>query len=74
MAAAAAFADVNQCLQWIGFTDVQHHNSIIAEGGFNSLNDFIDVMETDIRDRAKSFSKCSPAANCINFGMRRLSP
>ena len=48
MAAAAAFAEVDQCLQWIGFTDVQHHNSIIAEGGFNGLNDFFDVTETDI--------------------------
>ena len=70
MAAAAAFDEVDQCLQWIGFTDVQHHNSIIAEGGFNSLNDFFDVTETDICDMAESFSKCSPAANRINFGMR----
>ena len=29
-------------------------------------------METDIRDMAESFSKCSPAANCINFRMRRI--
>ena len=55
MAAAAAFAEVDQCLQWIGFTNVQHRNSIIAEGGFNSLNDFFDVTETDIRDMAESF-------------------
>ena len=54
------------------FTDVQHRNSIIAEGGFNGLNDFFDVTETDIRDMAESFSKCSPAANRINFGMRRI--
>ena len=72
MAAAAAFAEVDQCLQWIGFTDVQHRNSIIAEGGFNGLNDFFDVTETDIRDMAKSFFKRSPAANRINFGMRRI--
>ena len=70
MAAAAAFAEVDQCLQWIGFTDVQNRNSIIAEGGFNSLNDFFDVTETDIRDMAESFSKHSPVANRINFGMR----
>ena len=70
MAATAAFPEVDQCLQWIGFTDVQHCNSIIAEGGFNSLNDFFDVTETDIRDMAESFSKRSPAANRINFGMR----
>ena len=72
MAAAAAFAEVDQCLQWISFTDVQHCNSIIAEGGFNSLNDFFDVTETDIRDMAESFSKRSPAANRINFRMRRI--
>ena len=72
MAAAAAFAEVDQCLQWIGFTDVQHRNTIIPEGGFNGLNDFFDVTETDIRDMAESFSKRSPAANCINFGMRRI--
>ena len=53
MAAAAALAEVDQCLQWIGFTDVQHRISIIAEGGFNGLNDFFDVTETDIRDMAK---------------------
>ena len=72
MAAATAFDEVDQCLQWIGFTDVQHHNSIITEGGFNSLNDFFDVTETDICDMAESFSKRSPAANRINFGMRRI--
>ena len=72
MAAAVTFAEVDQCLQWIGFTDVQHRNSIIAEGEFNGLNDFFDVMETDIRDMAESFSKRSPAANRINFGMRHI--
>ena len=72
MAAAAAFAEVDQCLQWIGFTDVQHRNSIIAEGGFNSLNDFFDVTETGICDMAESFSKRSPTANRFNFRMRRI--
>ena len=72
MAAIAAFAEVDQCLQWIGFTNVQHRNSIIAEGGFNSLNDFFNVTETDIRDMAESFSKRSPAANRINFRMRHI--
>ena len=69
MEAAAVFAEVDQCLQWIGFTDVQHRNSIIAEGGFNGLNDFFDITETDIRHMAESFSKRSPAVNRINFGM-----
>ena len=72
MAAAAAFAEVDQCLQWIGFTDDQHRNSIIADRGFNGLNDFFNVTETDICDMAEIFSKRLPAVNCINFGMRRI--
>ena len=72
MSPAAAFAEVDQCLQWIGFTNVQHRNSIIAEAGFSGLNEFFDVVETDIHDMAESFSKCTPAVNRINFGMRRI--
>ena len=72
MAAAAALADVHQCLEWIGFGDVQHRNAIIDKGGFDSLTDFYDINETDIRDMAESFSKRSPAANRIIFGMRRI--
>ena len=72
MAAAAALADVHQCLEWIGFGDVQHRNAIIDEGGFDRLTDFYDINEMDIRDMAESFSKRSPAANRIIFGMRRI--
>ena len=72
MAAAAALADVHQCLEWIAFGDVQHRNAIIDEGGFDRLMDFYDINETDIRDIAESFSKRSPAANRIIFGMRRI--
>ena len=36
MAAAAALAEVHQCLQWIGFGDINHHNAIIQEGGLTS--------------------------------------
>ena len=72
MVAAAALADVHQCLEWIGFGDVQHRNAIIDEGGFDRLTDFYDINETDIRDMAESFSKRSPAANRIIFGMWRI--
>ena len=37
MAAAAALADVHQCLEWIGFGDVQHRNAIIDEGVFDTI-------------------------------------
>ena len=72
MATAAALADVHQCLEWIGFGDIQHRNAIIDKRGFDRLTDFYDVNETDIRDMAESFSKRSPAANCIIFGMWRI--
>ena len=72
MAAAAALADIHQCLEWNDFGDIQHCNAIIDEGGFGRLTGFYNVNETDIRDMAESFSKCSPAANCIIFGMRRI--
>ena len=70
--AAAALADVNQCLQWIGFIDANQRNSIIDEAGLSSLRDLFDVSEVDIRDMAESFSKRSPANTRIIFGMRRI--
>ena len=72
MATAAALADILQSLELIGFGDVQHCNTIIDEGGVDRLTDFYDINETDIRDMARSFSKQSPAANRIIFGMRRI--
>ena len=68
--AAAALADVNQCLQWIGFADVNQRNSIIDEACLNTLRDLFDVSEVDIRDMAESFLKRSPANTRIIFGMR----
>ena len=63
MAAAAAqvvaIAEVDQCLQWIGFANAAHRQAIRDEAGLNGLADFIDITETDIRDMAESFAKCS---------------
>ena len=70
--AAAALADVNQCLQWIGFADVNQRHSIIDEAGLNTLRDLFDVSEVDIHDMAESFSQRSPANTRIIFGMRRI--
>ena len=72
MAAAAALANIHECLEWIGFGDIQHHNEIIDKGGFDRLTDFYDINKTDIRDMVDSFSKRSPAANHIIFGMWRI--
>ena len=72
MAVAAALAEVHKYLQWIDCGDINHCNAIIQEGGFNELLDFFDVTETDMRDMAASFSKCSPAANHIIFAMRHI--
>ena len=70
--AAAALADVNQCLQWIGFADVNQCNSIIDEAGLNTLRDLFDVSEEDIHDMAESFSKRSPMNTRIIFRMRHI--
>ena len=68
---AAAIAEVNKCLQWIGYSNVAHCQAIRDEAGLDSLTDFIDVTETDIRDMAESFAKRSPAPHFI-FGMRQI--
>ena len=39
MAAAAALAKVHQVLQWIGFGNQVHRDSICEEAGFESLLD-----------------------------------
>ena len=48
MAAAAALAKVHQALQWIGFANQAHCDSICEEAGFESLEDFIGLSEKDI--------------------------
>ena len=70
--AVAALADVNQCLHWIGFADVNQRNSIINEADLNTLRDLFDVSEVDIHDMAESFSKRSPTNTRIIFGMRHI--
>ena len=70
-AQAAAIAEVDQCLQWIGFANVAHHQAIRDEAVLDSLADFIDVTETDIRGMAESFAKRSPAQGFI-FGMPQI--
>ena len=66
-----AIAKVDQCLQWIGFVNAAHCQAIRDKAGLNSLADFIDVTETNLRDMAESFAKCSPA-QCFIFGMWRI--
>ena len=70
-AQAAAIAEVDQCLQWIGFANVAHWQAIRDEAGLDNLADFIDVNETNNRDMAESLAKRSPAQHYI-FGMRRI--
>ena len=48
MAAAAALAEVHQALQWIGFGNQVHRDSICEEAGFESLEDFVGLSEKDI--------------------------
>ena len=45
MAAAAALAEVHQVLQWIGFGNQAHCDSICEEAGFELLKDFVGLSE-----------------------------
>ena len=68
---AAAITEVDQCLQWIRFANAANRQAIRDEAGLDSLADFIDITETDIRDMAESFVKHSPAQRFV-FGMHRI--
>ena len=57
MAAAAALAKVHQALQWIGFGNQVHHDSICEEAGFELLKDFIGLSEKDIGEMADGYKK-----------------
>ena len=70
MGAAAAQAEVHQALQWIGFGNQAHHDSICEEAGFESLEDFIRLSEKDIREMVDGYEKRTQAQGCIPFGLR----
>ena len=70
MAAVAALAEVHQALQWIGFGNQVHHDSICEEAGFESLEDFVGLSEKDIREMADGYEKRTQAQGRIPFGLR----
>ena len=63
MAAAAALAEVDQRLQWIGFTDVQHRNSIIAEEDLTALM----TSSTSRRQTFVTWPKVSPNVHLLRI-------
>ena len=48
MAAEVALAEVHQALQWIGFGNQVHHDSICEEPGLESLEEFVGLSEKEI--------------------------
>ena len=72
MAAAAALAEQNQALVWIGFGDQGNRDTTCEEAGFLSLEDFGGLTEKDIRDMAEEFSKRTVAQGRISFGLRHI--
>ena len=72
MAAAAALAKVHQALQWIGFGNQAHRDSICEEAGFESLKDFVGLSEKDIREMADGYEKRTQAQGGIPFGLRHI--
>ena len=61
MAVAAALAEVHQALQWIGFGNQAHCDSICEEAGFELLEDFVGLSEKDIREMADGYEKRTQA-------------
>ena len=72
MAAAAALAEVHQALQWIGFGNQAHHDSICEEAGFELLEDFVRLSEKDICEMADGYEKRMQAQGRIPFGLRHI--
>ena len=72
MVAVAALAAVHQALQWIGFGNQVHCDSICEEAGFESLEDFVGLSEKDIREMADGFQKRTQVQGCIPFGLRHI--
>ena len=72
MAAAAALAELNQALVWIGFGDQGNRDTICQAAGLLSFEDFVGLTEKDIRDMAEEFSKRTVAQGRISFGLRRI--
>ena len=72
MAAAAALAELNQALVWIGFGDQGNRDTICQEAGLLSFEDFVGLTEKDIRDMAEEFSKRTVAQGRISFGLRHI--
>ena len=72
MAEAAALAKVHQALQWIGFGNQAHRDSICEEAGFESLEEFVGLREKDIREMADGYEKRTQAQGRIPFGLRRI--
>ena len=72
MAVVAALAEVHQALQWIGFGNQAHRDSISEEAGFESLEDFVGLSEKDIRKMADGYEKHTQAQGHIPFGLRRI--
>ena len=67
---ASALAEVHQALQWIGFGNQVHRDSICEEAGFESLKDFVRLSEKDIREMADGYEKRTQAQGRIPFGLR----
>ena len=69
MSAAAALVEVHQVLQWIGFGNQVHRDSICEEAGFELLEDFVGLSEKDIQEIADGYKKRTQAQGCIPFGL-----
>ena len=73
MVTAAALAELNQALIFIGFGDEGNRDTICEDAGLLSFEDFVCLTEKDIRDMAEEFSKRTVAHGRISFGLRHIT-
>ena len=72
MAAAAAIAELHHALQWIGFGNQAHRDSICEDASFESLKDFVGLSKKDIGVMADGYEKRTQAQGHIPSGLRRI--
>ena len=61
---------IDQILEWIGFTDLAHRGRII-EDAFTTYADVQAMNEKDVTELSASFSRRTTTNGKIDFGIRR---
>ncbi len=67
---AAEAANIDSMLSYIGF-NAQAERTAIAQDGFESLNDLLQLKDKDIDTMSKGFADRTAAGGRITFGLKK---